>query len=94
MSRATTNPGGGGIRIENLYMVVALPAQERPSHLPQTWCGFESLTYIPLDPRLIAWEVLTPDQVQWVKDYHAQVRRVLSLPEEVADWLSTYLGDP
>ena len=87
-------PGWGGIRIENLYMVVALPAQERPSHLPQTWCGFESLTYIPLDPRLIAWELLTPDQAQWVKDYHAQVRRVLSLPEEVADWLSTYLGDP
>ncbi|MEN9205785.1 MAG: aminopeptidase P family protein [Thermostichales cyanobacterium SZTDM-1c_bins_54] len=87
-------PGWGGIRIENLYQVVEVPRQDCPSHLPQSWCGFTSLTYIPLDPRLIVWELLTPEQAQWVKDYHAQVYQRLgpTLPGDVAAWLEDYLG--
>ncbi|MFS8896240.1 M24B family metallopeptidase, partial [Synechococcus sp. R3-13] len=38
--------GWGGIRLENLYEVIAIPE-------PEGWMGFRSLTWIPFDGRLI-----------------------------------------
>ncbi|GAB4211327.1 MAG: M24 family metallopeptidase [Synechococcales cyanobacterium] len=84
-------PGWGGIRLENLYTVEALPKQSRPANLPQNWFGFATLTYIPFEPALIDLDLLSREQQQWLRDYHAQVLAQLSplLEPEVLSWLTT-----
>jgi Xaa-Pro aminopeptidase len=78
--------GAFGIRIENLQVVTAakpIPGGDRPM------LGFETLTLAPIDRRLIAVEMLTPDERAWLNAYHAQVAaKIAPLVEpEVAAWL-------
>jgi Xaa-Pro aminopeptidase len=35
--------------------------------------GFETLTFAPIERRLIAKEMLSPEELAWLNDYHAQV---------------------
>ncbi|MEB3288097.1 MAG: aminopeptidase P family protein [Vampirovibrionales bacterium] len=57
-------PGWGGIRCENLYVVV---------EVSPGWYGFESLTYIPFDNRLIDFESLDSKQADWLASYQRAV---------------------
>ncbi|WP_292043058.1 MULTISPECIES: aminopeptidase P family protein [unclassified Brevundimonas] len=62
--------GTWGIRIETLQVVTAPSVPEggeRPMH------GFEQLTLAPLDRKLIDANLLTPQERQYVDDYHAEV---------------------
>lgn len=62
--------GTWGIRIETLQVVTAPSVPqggERPMH------GFEQLTLAPLDRKLIDVNLLTPQERQYVDDYHAEV---------------------
>ena len=62
--------GEWGIRIETLQVVTAPSVPEggeRPMH------GFEQLTFAPLDRKLIDVSLLTPQERQYVDDYHAEV---------------------
>ncbi|UBF24107.1 aminopeptidase P family protein [Kovacikia minuta CCNUW1] len=84
-------PGWGGIRIENLYVVKDLtepnPDEAEP---PKTrWYGFESLTYIPFDLRLIDLTRLNGQQRSWLEAYHQAVVEKLSpeLNQEELAWL-------
>ncbi|TAH37344.1 MAG: M24 family metallopeptidase [Planctomycetota bacterium] len=67
-------PGWGGIRIENLYLIV----QDRTDESGVTWLRFESLTFIPFDERLIDRALLSEDERRWVDDYHARCRAELA----------------
>jgi Xaa-Pro aminopeptidase len=60
-----------GIRIENLELVVAadIAGAERPIN------AFETLTLAPIDRRLIDLEMLNGEELNWLNDYHARVRR-------------------
>ena len=40
--------------------------------------GFERLTYVPFDIRLIDRSLLSPDEFRWINEYHAEVFRRLS----------------
>lgn len=75
-------PGWGGIRLENLYEVVAIPE-------PEGWMGFRSLTWIPFDRRLINRSLLDEAQRMWLEGYHRQVYEMhhATLDEEEAAWL-------
>lgn len=77
--------GHFGIRIENLVLVV--PAQIEGAE--GEYLGFETLTFAPLDRRLVNKAMLTPAEIAWWDSYHAKVRRVLSPRLEGADlaWL-------
>lgn len=66
--------GAYGIRIENLVLVV--PAEIEGGE--GDYLGFETLTFAPLDRRLIDKNMLSPAEIGWVDAYHAEVRRVLS----------------
>ncbi|MDX2270433.1 MAG: aminopeptidase P family protein [Cyanobacteriota bacterium] len=59
-------PGWGGIRIENLCEVQAVPEQAG-------WLRFVPLTWIPFDKRLVAENLLTGNQKTWLKAYHQAV---------------------
>ncbi len=77
--------GRFGVRIENTLLVV--PAQE-------TECGrflqFETLTLCPIDKTPIVVDLLTPEEQQWLDNYHKRVYECLSpyLEETDTEWLS------
>ena len=78
-------PNAFGIRIENLVLV-----EEREIEGAEgRWLGFETLTFVPLDRRLIDKALLTAEEVAWVDGYHAEVRAVLAprLAGEDLAWL-------
>jgi Xaa-Pro aminopeptidase len=67
-------PGEYGIRIENLVLV-----EEREiAGAEGQYLGFETLTFVPLDRKLIDTGLLTPTEIAWVDTYHAKVRDLLS----------------
>jgi Xaa-Pro aminopeptidase len=86
--------GWGGIRIENLYVVKDLtPAAEtavaKPDPNKLAWYGFEPLTHIPFDKRLIDRDRLDDRQREWLQRYNDAIIAKLSptlSPEEVV-WL-------
>jgi Xaa-Pro aminopeptidase len=66
--------GSYGIRIENLLLVTepeAIPGGERKM------MGFETLTLVPIDRRLVEPKLMTADEIAWLNDYHARVRAVI-----------------
>ncbi len=78
--------GAYGIRIENLVLVIEAPAvagAEKPLN------GFETLTFAPIDRRLIAPLLMTADEIAWLDDYHARVVRALHplVDDETRAWL-------
>lgn len=67
-------PGAFGIRIENLVLV-----EEREiAGMEGRYLGFETLTFVPLDRKLIEKALLTAEEIAWVDAYHAQVRALLA----------------
>ncbi|QND53630.1 aminopeptidase P family protein [Phyllobacterium sp. 628] len=81
-------PGGYGIRIENLLIVTELEVPEG-GDLPMM--GFETITFCPIDKRLIDTSLLVKEELVWLDAYHARVREVL-LPHTKSadrDWLIT-----
>jgi Xaa-Pro aminopeptidase len=66
--------GAYGIRIENLILVERreIPGAERPM------LGFETLTFAPIDTRLVEPALLTPAEIAWLDAYHAEVRAKIS----------------
>jgi Xaa-Pro aminopeptidase len=76
---------GFGIRIENLELVV--PAQIEGAERPMN--GFETLTLAPIDRRLIDLGMMDRQELNWLNDYHARVRREVRplLDESTKVWL-------
>src|SRR5262245_783507 len=66
--------GGYGIRIENLVLVTEGPTvagAEKPLN------AFETLTFVPIDRRLVDPSLLTAAEIEWLNSYHARVRDAL-----------------
>ncbi|HVM38189.1 MAG TPA: aminopeptidase P family protein [Sphingomicrobium sp.] len=61
--------GEYGIRIENLVLVV----ERQVAGAEKEMLCFETLTFAPIDRRLIAREMLSAGELAWVDAYHAQV---------------------
>ena len=85
----TDEPGvylGGrfGVRIENTLLVV--PAEETECG---RFLGFETLTLCPIETSPIIKELMTPEEIQWLNDYHTMVYERLSpyLNEDEKAWL-------
>jgi Xaa-Pro aminopeptidase len=78
--------GQYGIRIENLLLV------QPPRKLKggdRAMLSFETLTFAPIDKRLIDETLLTRSELQWLDHYHADVLRKLGsrVNEETKSWL-------
>jgi Xaa-Pro aminopeptidase len=80
--------GWGGIRLENLYVVVS--DDDMPPHPSgKRWLQLESLTLIPFDKRLIDWSQLSDTERAWLTGYHQHVEETITplLNEADRTWL-------
>jgi Xaa-Pro aminopeptidase len=79
--------GAFGIRIENLIVVQDAPALKDAD--ARKMLGFETLTYVPIDRRLIVSEMLSKDERDWINAYHAKTLKMLAahLDDETRNWL-------
>ncbi|MFP5078196.1 aminopeptidase P family protein [Rhizobium sp. YIM 134829] len=68
-------PGQFGIRIENLIHVLP-PAPIEGGDAPML--GFATLTFCPIDRRLIVTALLTEEERRWIDAYHAETREKLT----------------
>ncbi|MEP5937862.1 MAG: aminopeptidase P family protein [Erythrobacter sp.] len=66
--------GHFGIRIENLVLTEAREIDAAEGE----YFGFETLTFVPLDRRLIDKSLLSREEIAWVDSYHDQVRSLLA----------------
>jgi Xaa-Pro aminopeptidase len=81
--------GAFGIRIENLVVVEEAPQQEGgDDHRPML--QFRTLTYAPIDRRLIVTDMLTSQERDWLNTYHQECRTRLEprLETDTVRWLS------
>ncbi len=78
--------GEYGIRIENLVLVVEREIEGAEKEM----LGFETLTFAPIDRRLIEASMLDPEEMVWLNCYHAHVLAKIgpSLDEADRDWLA------
>ncbi len=74
-----------GIRIENLMIVRPshFDDEERPMNI------FETITFVPIDTRLVNAHMMSSAEITWLNIYHAQVREKISpfLSGRELDWL-------
>ena len=80
--------GAFGIRIENLVVVEeasALPG----SDAERTMLNWRTLTFVPIDRRLILVDMLTPDERDWLNAYHRDVAEKIRprLGDDAQLWL-------
>ncbi|HXV31413.1 MAG TPA: aminopeptidase P family protein [Sinorhizobium sp.] len=82
-------PGAFGIRIENLVVVSEASNIESGD---QPMLGFDTLTFCPIDRRLVLPALLTGEELAWLNAYHAETREKLMpllTDEETRAWLAT-----
>ncbi len=77
--------GEWGIRIENLVVVAPAP----PLGDNRDQLAFETLTWVPIDRRLIDPALLSRDERAWLDAYHAEVARRIGprVTDETRAWL-------
>ncbi|HEV8054809.1 MAG TPA: aminopeptidase P family protein [Candidatus Limnocylindrales bacterium] len=77
--------GAYGIRIENLVLVVEKPIDGAEKEM----LGFETLTFAPIERRLIVKPMLSREEVAWLDAYHAEVVEKIgpTLTGEDRSWL-------
>ncbi|MBB3949729.1 aminopeptidase P family protein [Aureimonas jatrophae] len=78
--------GSYGIRTENLLVVTQaedVSGGDLPMH------RFETLTFVPIDNRLVARSLLNPDEIAWLDAYHRDVRErlIARLTAGAREWL-------
>ena len=80
--------GAFGIRIENLIVVEDAPALPG-GDAHRAMLQWRTLTFVPIDRRLIVTEMLTGAERRWIDDYHREVAEKITnrVDPEVREWL-------
>lgn len=78
-----------GIRIENLALVV-----EKNINL-QTFLGFDTLTLVPYDKKLIDKNLLSKQEIDWINAYHKKIGEILLplLDKDTSEWLKIQIKE-
>ncbi|MDR2158025.1 MAG: aminopeptidase P family protein [Holosporaceae bacterium] len=67
-----------GIRLENMMLVKDEDAG---------FLSFETLSLIPFDRKLIEYDMLTQEEINWIKKYNQKIISTLKLDSNVLTWL-------
>ena len=80
--------GAFGIRIENLIHVI--PAPEIAGQDDREMLAFATLTYVPIDVRLIDKSLMSIEEIEWLNAYHAEANHRLGprVSPETQAWLA------
>ena len=75
-----------GIRIENIIMVRETQTKHRFGDKP--YFGFEHVTMVPMCRKLIDLSLLTSEEIQWLNEYHQDVKEKTSsfFEEDEISW--------
>jgi Xaa-Pro aminopeptidase len=78
--------GKYGIRIENLLLV---KPPKKPKQGDRVMLSFETLSFAPIDRKLIDTSLLTRSELKWLDAYHADVLRKLGnlVSSDTKNWL-------
>ncbi|EBA15165.1 metallopeptidase, family M24 [Roseobacter sp. SK209-2-6] len=82
--------GAFGIRIENLLVVQQAPALNS-SDPEREMLDWRTLTFAPIDRRLIVTAMLSADERAWLNNYHAQIAQ--KLRDRVSSAAQAWLND-
>ena len=78
--------GKFGIRIENLILV-----KDSELKTDNSFLEFETLTFVPIDRRLISMSLLDSYELKWINNYHSQcwkrAKDLVTAPTKA--WLKT-----
>ncbi|GJZ06156.1 probable Xaa-Pro aminopeptidase P [Tanacetum coccineum] len=76
-----------GIRIENLLYVKEIDTPNRFGGI--TYIGFEKLTFVPIQTKLVDLTLLSAAEIDWLNDYHSQVWEKVSpsVDGSAREWL-------
>ncbi|WP_312528237.1 aminopeptidase P family protein [Paracoccus sp. (in: a-proteobacteria)] len=76
--------GDFGIRLENLIVVERAESPDGREML-----GFETLTWVPIDTRLIDTSIMAPAEIDWLNAYHSEVLAKIGpqITGPTHDWL-------
>lgn len=76
-----------GIRIENLLYVKEMNTPNRFGGIG--YLGFEKLTFVPIQAKLVDLSLISMSEIDWLNDYHAQVWEKVSplLDGSARQWL-------
>ncbi|GJN09927.1 hypothetical protein PR202_ga27981 [Eleusine coracana subsp. coracana] len=76
-----------GIRIENLLLIKELSLANSFGGI--SYLGFEKLTFVPIQSKLIDPSLLSSSEIDWVNKYHEQVWEKVSplVSGDARDWL-------
>jgi len=79
--------GSHGIRIENLLVVV----ESEHSSDEEAFLKFDTITFTPIDVRLIDADLLSPAEIEWLNDYHRKCYDLAApqVGEHELKWLKT-----
>jgi Xaa-Pro aminopeptidase len=76
--------GGFGIRLENMMVV-----EEHSGYL-----SFETISLVPFDCKFISKELLSPEDINWLRRYNRRIISSLALRDTIPHWLmKCYFGD-
>lgn len=64
-----------GIRIENVC--VTIPAHTENNFGGKNFCGFQTVTKVPISTKLVDLSLLDDTELSWLNDYNATVRKTL-----------------
>ena len=80
--------GAFGIRIENLVVVEEAPTLDS-ADADRKMLAWRTLTFAPIDRRLVVPEMLSPGERDWLNSYHAEVNRMIAprVSAAAAKWL-------
>lgn len=84
--------GAFGIRIENLIVTQEAPALPGGDNRPHL--SFETLTFVPIDRRLILADQLSRGERDWLNAYHARTFELIAprVSATACAWLATATG--
>ncbi|KAK4051449.1 hypothetical protein OIV83_002933 [Microbotryomycetes sp. JL201] len=67
--------GSFGIRTESVMFVK--PVHTRRDFGDQPWYGFERVTCVPIQTKMVDWSLLSSDEKRWLKEHNKECRRKL-----------------
>ncbi|XP_070568022.1 xaa-Pro aminopeptidase 1-like isoform X1 [Ptychodera flava] len=79
-----------GVRLETVFMVVQADTPNNFGDLK--YFTFEEVAFVPFEPKLIMYEIMSPEELNWLNDYHQKVRekvgpRLKEKNEDAYDWM-------